>query len=151
MNRPTPIARRSARGFTLIEILSVLGIASVLSSIAWPSFQGGLHKARRADALVALAQVQIAQERSYSNRYRYASLAELRTPDRSSAGHYRLEVISADEQGYALVARATGSQAGDTACRVLKLTIAGGATLRSSGADDHAANDAAANRRCWNL
>jgi len=151
MNRPTTIARRSARGFTLIEILSVLGIASVLSSIAWPSFQGSLHKARRADALVALAQVQIAQERSYTNRYRYVSLAELRTPERSSAGHYQLEMNSADEQGYELVARATGSQASDAACRVLKLTVAGGATLRNSGPDEHAANDAAANRRCWGL
>ena len=151
MNRPNSTARRAARGFTLIEILSVLGIASVLSSLAWPSFQGGLHKARRADALVALVQVQIAQERSYANRYRYASLAELRTPERSSGGHYRLEVISADEQGYELVAHATGSQAGDAVCRVLKLTVAGGATVRSSGADERVANDAAANRRCWGL
>jgi type IV pilus assembly protein PilE len=151
MNRPIAIARRAARGFTLIEILSVLGIASVLSSIAWPSFQGSLHKARRADALVALAQVQIAQERAYTNRRRYVGLADLRAPDRSSGGHYRLEVNAADEEGYELVARATGSQGGDTACRVLKLTIAGGTTLRSSGADDHVANDPAANRRCWGL
>lgn len=149
MNRPTAIARRAARGFTLIEILSVLGIASVLSSIALPSFQGSLHKARRADALVALAQVQIAQERAFGNRYRYAGLAELRTPARSSAGHYQLEVTSADEQGYELLARAVGSQAGDAACRVLKVTIAGGSTIRSSGADDRTGNDAAANRRCW--
>ena len=151
MNRPTTIARRSARGFTLIEILSVLGIASVLSSLAWPSFQGGLHKARRADALVALAQVQIAQERAYTNRRRYVGLADLRTPDRSSAGHYRLEVNAADDEGYVLIARATGSQAGDASCRVLRVTVAGGSTLRSSGAGDDVANDAAANRRCWGL
>ena len=54
MNRPTTIARRAARGFTLIEILSVLGIASVLSSIALPSFQGSLQKARRGGAAAAL-------------------------------------------------------------------------------------------------
>jgi type IV pilus assembly protein PilE len=151
MNRPTAIARRAARGFTLIEILGVLGIASVLSSIAWPSFQGSLQKARRADALVAMAQVQIAQEHAFANRYRYASLAELRTPGRSTAGHYVLEVAAADEQGYELIARATGPQAGDTACRVLKLTIVAGSTTRSSGSDDRVGNDAAANRRCWGL
>ncbi len=151
MNRPTTIARRAARGFTLIEILSVLGIASVLSSIALPSFQGSLQKARRADALVAMAQVQIAQERAFANRYRYASLAELRTPGRSSGGHYLLDVGAADEQGYELIARATGSQAGDAACRVLKLTIVAGSTTRSSGSDDRVGNDAAANRRCWGL
>lgn len=151
MSRSTAIPRRGARGFTLIEILSVLGIASILSGIAWPSFQGSVQKARRADALVAMAQVQIAQERAFGNRYRYAGLAELRAPARSSAGHYQLEVTSADEQGYELLARAVGPQAGDAACRVLKVTIAGGSTLRSSGADDRTGNDAAANLRCWGL
>ncbi|WP_341886686.1 type IV pilin protein [Variovorax sp. YR752] len=151
MTRQTPNARRAARGFTLIEILSVLGIASVLSSIAWPSFQSSLHKARRADALVAVAQVQIAQERSYANRRRYAGLAELRTADRSSAGHYLLEMQSADERGYELMARATGSQAGDVRCRVLKLSVIDGTPTLRSGEDDRVANDAAANRRCWGL
>lgn len=151
MNRQTLNARRATRGFTLIEILSVLGIASVLSSIAWPSFQSSLHKARRADALVAVAQVQIAQERAYANRRRYAALADLRTADRSSAGHYLLEVLAADERGYELVARATGSQAGDVPCRVLKLSIADGTPTHRSGEDDRVANDAAANRRCWGL
>lgn len=151
MNPPTAITGHRARGFTLIEVLGVLGIASVLSSLAWPSFQGSLHKARRADALVALAQVQIAQERAFANRYRYASLSELRLGERSGAGHYRIEVASADDQGYELVARATGSQAGDAACRVMKVTIAGGSTTRSSGANDQVDNDSAANRRCWGL
>lgn len=151
MNRSTATPRRSARGFTLIEILSVLGIASILSGIAWPNFQSSLHKARRADALVALAQVQIAQERAFGNRYRYASLDELRAPTRSSAGHYLIEVVAADEQGYEMLARATGAQAADSACRVLKVVLAGGSTTRSSGADDRTGNDAAANRRCWGL
>jgi type IV pilus assembly protein PilE len=150
MNRPST-ARCRARGFTLLEILTVLGIASVLSSLAWPSFQSSLQKARRADALVAMTQLQIAQERRYANRRSYGTLAELRLPERSSAGHYRLEVLSADEAGYTFVARATGAQAGDAECRQLMLTIAGGVTTRASGPDDQVANDPAANRRCWGL
>ena len=150
MSRPsTP--RRHARGFTLLEILTVLGIASVLSSLAWPSFQGSLQKARRADALVAMAQLQIAQERRYANRRSYGTLAELRLPERSSAGHYRLEVLSADVEGYTLIARAPGAQARAAECRHLMLTIAGGVTRRASGPDDQVANDPAANRRCWGL
>jgi type IV pilus assembly protein PilE len=140
-----------ARGFTLVEMLAALGIAGVLSSIAWPSFQGSLQKARRAEAMLAMAQLQIAQERWHANRGHYAELAELRIAQRTPAGHYRLEVLAADEQGYVAVAHASGAQAGDAACRLLRLTVAGGRSTRASGADERVANDEAANRRCWNL
>lgn len=150
MNRRTSSPRRT-RGFTLIEIVTVLGVASVLSSIAWPSFQGSLQKARRAEAMLAVAQLQIAQERWYANRGRYGSLEELRMPVRTSAGHYQLEVLEADAQGYVAVAQASGAQARDTLCRRLRLVVAGGTTTHGSGADERYTNDAAANRRCWNL
>lgn len=148
MNRTIP-SRRAARGFTLIEILAVLGITGVLSSIAWPSFEGSLRKARRAEAMLAMAQLQIAQERWYANRGRYASLDELRLPARSSAGHYRFEIGDPDAQGYVAMAQAEGTQSRDSECRVLRLTLAGGQATRQSGADERVANDAAANRRCW--
>ncbi len=150
MNRPMT-SRRGSRGFTLIEIVTVLGVAGVLSSLAWPSFQSSLQKARRAEAMLAMAQLQIAQERWYANRGRYGSLEELRLPARTTAGHYQLAVSDADAQGYVVVALASGAQAGDAACRQLRLTVSGGSTTRASGADENVANDAAANRRCWNL
>ncbi len=142
---------RRSRGFTLIEVLSVLGIASILSSIAYPSFQGSLHKARRTDALVALTQVQISQERWFVNHRGYATLAELRLPVRTTAGHYTLEVVAADEVRYEVVARASGAQARDSECRHLKLVVDGATSTRASGADDSVANPPAANRRCWGL
>ncbi|MGD9835715.1 MAG: type IV pilin protein [Piscinibacter sp.] len=150
MNRPMT-SRRGSRGFTLIEIVTVLGVAGVLSSIAWPSFQGSLQKARRAEAMMAMTQLQIAQERWYANRGRYGSLDELRLPAHTSAGHYQLLVSEADAQGYVAVALARGAQAGDAACRQLRLTVAGGTTTYASGPDASVANDAAANRRCWNF
>lgn len=150
MNRPMT-SRRGSRGFTLIEIVTVLGVASVLSSLAWPSFQGSLQKARRAEAMLAMAQLQIAQERWYANRGRYGSLEELRLPARTSAGHYQIAISEADAQGYVAVAMASGAQAADAACRQMRLTVTGGATTHASGADAGASNDAAANRRCWNF
>ena len=150
MNRPTT-SRRGSCGFTLIEIVTVLGVASVLSSLAWPSFQGSLQKARRAEAMLAMAQVQIAQERWYVNRGRYGSLEELRLPARTTAGHYQIAIGDADAQGYVAVALASGAQAGDAACRQLRLTVSGGATTHASGADERVANDATANPRCWNF
>ena len=150
MNCPMS-SRRGSRGFTLIEIVTVLGVAGVLSSIAWPSFQGSLQKARRAEAMMAMAQLQIAQERWYANRGRYGGLDELRLPQRTSAGHYQIVVSDADAQGYVAVALASGAQAGDALCRQMRLSVAGGTTTYASGPDADAANDAAANRRCWNF
>lgn len=151
MKHRTIISRRAARGFTLVELLAAVSIAGVLSSIAWPSFEGSLQRARRADATLAMAQLQIVQERWYANRGRYGNLAELRLAERSSAGHYRLEVVAADEQAYVAHALASGAQARDAACRSLRLSVSGGVTTRESGADERFGNDAAANRRCWNL
>ncbi len=70
---------------------------------------------------------------------------------RSLWRNYRLDVMAADEQGYAAQALASGAQARDAACRSLRLSVSGGVTTRESGADERFGNDAAANRRCWNL
>jgi type IV pilus assembly protein PilE len=151
MKNRLPSLRRAAAGFTLIEMLVAASVASVLSSIAYPSFQGTLHKARRADALVALMQVQAAQERWRANHRAYGSLAEIGAPTTSSAGHYTLELLTADEDRYEVVAVATGSQAGDKACRHLKLTLDSATVTQASGADALVANAKAANRRCWSM
>lgn len=151
MSNPTFIARHSA-GFTLIEMLLAVSVASLLSSIAYPSFQGTLHKARRADAYVALMSAQAAQERWRANRRDYAaSLAEIGVPARSSAGHYMLQVLDADADRYEIVAVATGGQARDTACRHLKLTMNGATVSHASGPDALVANPTADNRRCWSF
>lgn len=139
-----------AAGFTLVEMLVAVGVAGILSSVAYPSFTDQVHRARRSDALVALMQAQGAQERWRANHRDYGSLAEIGMPAASPAGHYRLAVVEADDEHFVLQASATGGQARDTMCRHLRLTM-DGATLRyASGADTDAANSATANRRCWN-
>ena len=141
--------RRTTRGFTLIETLIALAIATLLASIALPSFNAQLCAARRADALVAMIQVQAAQERLRSRATRYGSLDELNLPSRSNAGHYALRVAAFDDAGYTLTATATGVQASDSACRVMQIRAIGLNAVRSSGADESVANGASANRRCW--
>jgi type IV pilus assembly protein PilE len=143
--------RAAQRGFTLIELMATVSIAGVLSSVALPSFEGVLHKARRSDALITAAQVQLAQEAFRSQANSYGSLAEIRVGARSPAGHYTLEVSSLSATGYQVVVTAVGAQARDTACRVLRLTSRGPDVERASGPDANVANDATANRRCWSL
>ena len=148
--RPHP-ARRSAAGFTLIEMMIVVSIAGVLSSIAYPSFTGQVQKVRRTDAVVAAMQVQWAQERWRSNNPAYGSLAEIGMAAGSPAGHYTLQVNGPSASGYDVLAAATGTQARDTNCAFLKLSMQGANTVYASGPDASTANAAAANRQCWSL
>jgi len=142
---------RHAAGFTLIEMMVAVSVAGILSSVAYPSFNGQIHKARRADALVAMVQVQAAQERWRSVHRDYATLDDLGLPARSTAGHYALSVTQADDERYEVLASAVGSQAGDRACRHLKLTLDGASIAYASGDAPSTDNPAELNRRCWNL
>jgi type IV pilus assembly protein PilE len=140
--------RRSA-GFTLIETLVTVAIAGVLSSVAYPSLEGQVMRARRSDALVALMQAQLAQERFRANNASYGSLAEAGVRATSPASHYRIEVVSSDPAGFALLASAVAGQARDARCRHLRLALADSALTYASGSDTTTANGADANRACW--
>ena len=141
-------ARRS-RGFTLIETMVAAGIAGVLSSIAYPNLEGHVLRARRTDALVALMQAQLAQERYRANNASYGSLAEAGVYGISSAGLYTVQVTSHGVDGYVVLASATGAQARDASCRHLRLTLADATLAHASGADATTANGAELNRKCW--
>jgi type IV pilus assembly protein PilE len=139
------------RGFTLVELMIGVAITGVLTSVALPSFEGQLQRARRSDALVSVLNVQLAQERYRSNSDRYGSLADIGSPATSAARHYQLQTLSADADGYELLATATGLQARDAACRHLRLRTVGMNRSYASGPDASTTNPADLNRRCWNL
>ncbi|WP_280151067.1 type IV pilin protein [Piscinibacter sp. XHJ-5] len=141
----------TAAGFTLIEMMCTLAMGAVLGAIAYPSFQGTLHRVRRADALVALMQLQSAQERYRADHAAYGDLPSLRAAGTSPAGHYRLAVAAHDATGYDLRASAAGGQHTDTDCRHLRLLVVGADIAYASGSDERFANAEALNRRCWSL
>ena len=143
--------RRGCGGFTLIEMLAVVTMTGALTSVALPTFEGQLQRARRADVLVSMMQVQAAQERWRSNGARYGSLADIGTPARSAAGHYRLQLVSADEEGYDVLATASGAQARDAGCRNMAVRVSGANLAYASGPDARVANPADLNAKCWNL
>ena len=151
---PWPTAfrrRRTAAGFTLIETLVTVVIVGILASIAYPSFEGPILKARRTEGMAALMKLQMAQERWRSNNRRYATLSELGIPSVSQTRLYTLQVVLADEDRYELGATGTGVQARDQQCRRLTISVSGSGTVQASGQDADTTNDAAANRRCWGL
>ena len=142
---------RRARGFTLIELMAAVSVAGVLTSIALPSFEAQLQRARRSDALVTMMQLQGAQERWRSNGASYGSLTDIGGSPASPAGHYTLQVVSADAEGYEMMATANGAQARDAGCRHLALRMLGTNPVYASGPDATVANPAPANAKCWSL
>jgi type IV pilus assembly protein PilE len=139
------------RGFTLIELMVATAIVGILASVAYPSFQAPVFKARRIDGVTALMHLQMSQERWRSGRSSYADLGELNASAVSSMRHYQLDVTEATSAGFSATATAAGAQAGDSACRVLRITVNGGDTSYTSGADENTANSAADNKRCWGI
>ena len=143
--------RSAGRGFTAIELLITVAIASVLAAIAYPSFRGSIDKGRRADAIGALMLAQLAQERWRANQTAYGNLGDIGVAPISSAGHYQLQVTSSSATGYELLASATGVQQREADCRHLRLAMVGADVLYASGPDASVANPSDLNRRCWSL
>lgn len=141
-------ARRAA-GFTLIETMVTIGIAGVLSSVAYPSLEGQVMRARRTDALVALMQAQLAQERFRANNASYGSLVEAGVRATSPSGHYRIDVVSSSAAGFELLASAVAGQTRDARCRHLRLALVDAALTYASGSDATTSNPADVNRACW--
>lgn len=140
---------RRHRGFTLIETLATVGIAGVLSTIALPGFEAQLQKARRAEVLVAAMQIQSVEERFRSNAASYGSLVEIGVAPASPSGHYQLQLVEADADGYELLAVATGVQTRDVACAYMRFSAAGLNIVYASGPDEATDNPPTVNRRCW--
>ena len=140
-----------ARGFTTLELLVAVSISAVLSSVAYPSFKDQITKAHRADAIAALTNAQMAQERWRANQTTYGSLGDLSIAAVSSAGHYTLQIAANTATGYEVLATARGGQTQDAECRNLRLTVAGANFDYTSGPDSSTANPAPINRRCWSL
>ncbi len=138
-------------GFTLIELMVATAITGILAATAYPSFQGPIFKARRIDGITALLHLQMNQERWRSSHGSYASLAEINNGSAPGMRYYELNITEATSSGFSAIASGTGTQAGDTDCRVLRLTLAGGHTSYTSGANERTDNTPLANKRCWNL
>ncbi|MEO7852336.1 MAG: type IV pilin protein [Rubrivivax sp.] len=125
-------ARRPARacrsGFTLIELCVVCAVVGLLATVAYPSLQDYINRSRRADAVVALTRVQLAQEAFMAHHGLYAGeLAHLvgAAAPSSPEGRYRIALRGTGPTGYEAEARARpdGPMAADTACAVLLLRV----------------------------
>jgi type IV pilus assembly protein PilE len=131
-------------GFTLVELLIVMVVASILVMVAVPSYQQSVIKSRRADARVALNDVAQRLERCYTQFGAYdAADCGVAHGDEiaSSEGFYLVTVTVAAVDGlmsYSLSAAPQGTQVNDTDCENLVIDAIGN---RSATGEDTA--------HCW--
>ena len=151
--RHAPRSKRPLVGFTLYELVIVVGVIGVLAVIAYPSFQDNVRKSRRADAIAGLNQLQQLQERVRGQQPSYAdSIASMPGPPLavSPQRYYDLTVNAASATGYRMTATAAANspQYADTKCRGLRVDMSSGQISYSSlnSAGDVDATNA---NRCW--
>ncbi len=122
--------RPLARGMTLIELMIVVALLAILGSIAVPSYQSYVMKARRADARGALTNAaQMLERHATENAGAGYSSATLGAggvyPNQSESGHYGLRFSAGPAVStYTLEAAPVGSQIGDP-CGKFTLTQTG--------------------------
>lgn len=129
----------TAAGFSLIELMVVLLIASILIAIAVPSYNASVSKARRTDAKNALLDLAAREERYYAtNSGTYSAVAANLgysgtfpvTLGVTGSQYYQLNVASVTAQTsttvatYTLTATPINAQASDV-CGTYTLTSAG--------------------------
>jgi type IV pilus assembly protein PilE len=147
-----PVSR--SRGFTLTEILVVVGIASILAMVAIPSYQDQVRKSRRSDAKQSLETVAHRLERCYTQLRRFDSLecdqvdAGPTVDTQSQEGHYAIASLDPNggetltPQSFTLFATPQGAQVGDRVCARFELDHS--SLHRAFDADGNLTTD-----RCW--
>ncbi|MBV2162887.1 MAG: type IV pilin protein [Comamonas sp.] len=113
-------------GFTLIEIMIVVAIVGILSSIAYPSYTEYVRKGHRASARAALLQAAQWMERAATATGTYPATAAFPANLKAVEGdRYTVSVNTPNGGGsYTLTATPKGAQSGDR-CGNFTLTNTG--------------------------
>lgn len=137
--RTFPSMRRSA-GFTLIELMITVVIATVLISIAIPSYSNSIRKSRRTEAKTALLDIAGREERFYNTNNTYSIVpsdigygaAGVPFPMNVGSGYYQVNVQLtnvAGVPGYTITAVPISvDQLKDVTCAQFQLTNTGAQT-----------------------
>lgn len=119
---------RGASGFTLIEVMVVVVVIGILASIALPSYNQHMRKARRAAGGACVMAVAQQLERVYTTDLSYVgapNIAALRAAcDPDALRFYTMNVADLKAKTYTVTATPSGAQSGDS-CGTLSVNQLG--------------------------
>ena len=125
-------SENTAKGFTLVELMTVVAIIAVIAAIAWPQYTGTQMRARRSDAILGILAAQGFLEKCYTEvrDYTDASCTLPASIAASPKGYYAIALAASATDSYELQATpvAGGLQAGDADCAVISITNTGNKT-----------------------
>ena len=124
--------KRSARGFTLIELMIVVAIIAIISAIAVPMYGNYVQKSRRTDAKAKLMEVAQSLERCFTQFSAYDDsscnvVASGAVSLNSDEGFYTITTTNLTSTTFTLEANPpdTSPQDNDADCETLTLTHLG--------------------------
>jgi type IV pilus assembly protein PilE len=143
-----------SKGFTLIELMVVVAVIAILTSVALPSYLGSVERAKRAEAKAVLGQMQTWMERYFTENGRYnqnqfgqaldtVNLAYPTSPGGGATARYTITIENVSASTYTLVAAPVNEMAGDK-CGSLVVTHLG---VRSNRGGTVAGGEVL--RECW--
>lgn len=130
---------RRARGFTLIELMVVVGIVAILVAIAVPSYSFAVRKGKRGQAKADLVELAQRAERfrtinnTYSGFWATVDTDDRNSPRQGDVAYQITEVETATT--FTLTATPQGGQAEDTRCMTLTLNQLGQKTESGTATD----------------
>jgi type IV pilus assembly protein PilE len=128
-------------GWSLVELMVVVGVLAIIASIAVPSYRSYMLRAQRSDATAALLALRSGQEKFFLQNGRYvtttvgmttAKPAGLGLGATSEHGNFNVTLAAGATPNttYVATATATGGQTKDAPCQTFTINEAG---VRSSG------------------
>ena len=131
-------------GFTLLELMVVVAVIAVIAMIALPMFTEQLRKGKRSEAIQAISDITLRQEKWRSFSTTYATAASLFSPSNAAAyngglQYYDITVPTNTATGYSITATRKGQMANDPKCGDFTMVYATGAGTYgvSSGDKDY--------------